>query len=294
MDVPKCKAKLTRGERQCSYAAVTDGFCTRHYNRNKIKRVEIWQESVTIIPIPEKNVEEKKVMDRKKIDETQTFQCPVCFEDVTHDNDAHFSCSYFVRGTGSCAIHVDCAKPLRKLECPTCRNPLQNTDKMNIDSITKNVEQDDAERQHQADIFARRMQMLENMQQEIFGENNNFRPIIAIGVNNIGEFIQAAGIVLRPDLPFDDEDIPMRDSDDEDIPGVIPFGDDEDIPIAGLANDDLFAYAFNEIMMFREQGGDDIIGHAQLTHRIMHNQFSGVSCDRIDNAIQEAINACYN
>ena len=291
MDIPKCKAKLSRGERQCSFAPTKDGFCTRHYNLNKTRKVEIWtvqEEANTTVPVLEKDIEDKNEV---PIDNTKIFQCPVCFEDVTCDSDAQFSCSYFMRGKGCCAIHVDCAKPLRKAECPTCRNPLQNTEKMNIDSITKNMAHDEAERQREEDAFAQRMQMLENMQQGIFG-GNNVPPVIAIGINNIEQFMQLAGIVLRPDMAFDDEDI--NNSGSENDPDVIPFGDDEDIPIAGLTNDDLFAYAFNEIVTFRDQNGEDIIEHAHLTHQMMHSEFPGISCDRIDNSIQDAINVCYN
>jgi hypothetical protein len=103
----QCVFKLKNGQ-QCSRSAKCATFCLQHFKLSKYD-------------LP---------------------SCPVCLDPVKYEDDALFSCSFYTTGKNACAIHMDCARGLRKTECPCCRGVLHNTKRMNIDGIKANEKSD--------------------------------------------------------------------------------------------------------------------------------------------------------
>lgn len=239
----------------------------------------------------------------------EDLQCPVCFETVTDNDDAAFSCSHFVTGKGACVIHIECAKGLRKAECPTCRAVLTATSKFDMKTIDEHVKEDQSERLQEQEEFARTFQAGMALRQFLSrlrrGNLNLIYVDEAIDDHTISA-AQIAQMVGNDPNPFRNGDMragaPAEMAPPIDLLDPEQFEDDKDssegppdlVPVVPPPEDDIEwrdeLYLQASHYIFEVFGWDDHNGFnreiANNTHAALHSVIPEATCSDIVQVIQ--------
>lgn len=170
MDINRCNWTI-KNKKQCSRNAKINNLCTQHH---KLKQ-------------------EKEPKTKSIIPEHEDPRCFICLEHVSKEEDALFDCSYYLTGKGSCFVHYECGKGLRKLECPGCRTPITTFQKIKKEEIQKHIDEDLVEKRR-----------LEQIPPNIFGDPD------MMGI----PFVQ----LLLPFYPNNEENDDEEENEEEFVP----------------------------------------------------------------------------